>query len=44
MTKSSAQLVLEYNTNNIEALQVPTKAVHAGFQILLSLATSSCRS
>src|SRR5713101_4035783 len=35
MTNSSAQLVLEHDINDIEALQVPTKAVNAGFQILL---------
>jgi len=38
MTNSSAQLVLEHDINDIEALQVPTKAVNAGFQMLLSLA------
>jgi MFS family permease len=38
MTNSSAQLVVEHDINDIEALQVPTKAVNAGFQVLLSLA------
>ncbi len=38
MTNASAQLVLEHDLNEIEALQVPTKAVNAGFQVLLSLA------
>jgi MFS family permease len=38
MTNASAQLVLEHDLNEIEALQVPTKAVNAGFQLLLSLA------
>ena len=38
MTNASAQLALEDDLNDIEALQVPTKAVNAGFQTLLSLA------
>ncbi len=38
MTNSSAQLAVERDLNEIEALQVPTKAVNAGFQVLLSLA------
>ena len=38
MTNASAQLALEDDLNDIEALQVPTKAVNAGFQMLLSLA------
>jgi MFS family permease len=38
MTNSSSQLVLEHDINDIEALQVPTKAVNARFQMLLSLA------
>ena len=38
MTNASSQLVLEHDLNEIEALQVPTKAVNAGFQLLLSLA------
>ena len=38
MTNSSAQFVLEHDINDIEALQVPTKAVNAGFQMLLTLA------
>src|SRR3989442_3105930 len=38
MTNSSAQLAVEHDLNEIEALQVPTKAVNAGFQVLLSLA------
>ena len=38
MTNASAQLVLEHDLNEIEALQVPIKAVNAGFQLLLSLA------
>jgi len=38
MTNSSAQLAGEHDLNNIEALQAPTKAVNAGFQVLLSLA------
>src|SRR6266699_3080765 len=38
MTNASAQLALEDDLNDIEALQVPTKAVNAGFQMFLSLA------
>ena len=38
MTNASAQLALEHDLKDIEALQVPTKAVNAGFQMLLSLA------
>ncbi len=38
MTNASAQLVLEHDINEIEALQAPTKAVNARFQVLLSLA------
>lgn len=41
MARSSTPLVIEQAGNNrdsIEALQVPTKAVSAGFQLLLSLA------
>ena len=38
MTNASAPLVVEQGVNNIEALQVPTKAVNAGFQMLLSVA------
>ena len=38
MANSSAQLAVEHDMNDIEALQVPTKAVNAGFQTLLSLA------
>lgn len=38
MTNASAPLAAEQGVNNIEALQVPTKAVNAGFQWLLSLA------
>lgn len=38
MSNSSAQLEVEHDLNEIEALQVPTKAVNAGFQVLLSLA------
>ncbi|HEX6553193.1 MAG TPA: MFS transporter [Ktedonobacteraceae bacterium] len=38
MTNSSAQLAVEDDLTNLEALQVPTKAVNAGFQVLLSLA------
>lgn len=38
MTNASAQLAVEDDLNDIEALQVPTKAVNAGFQMLLSLA------
>src|SRR5947209_13941039 len=38
MTNASAQLAVEHALNEIEALQVPTKAVNAGFQMLLSLA------
>src|ERR1700738_1833255 len=38
MINSSAQLDVEHDLNEIEALQVPTKAVNAGFQVLLSLA------
>src|SRR5260221_3471509 len=38
MTNSSAQLAVEHDPSDIEALQVPTKAVNAGFQVLLSLA------
>lgn len=38
MPNSSAQLAVEHDLNEIEALQVPTKAVNAGFQLLLSLA------
>lgn len=38
MTDSSTSLAVEHGLNEIEALQVPTKAVNAGFQLLLSLA------
>lgn len=38
MTDSSTPLAVEHGLNEIEALQVPTKAVNAGFQLLLSLA------
>jgi hypothetical protein len=38
MTNSSAQFVLEHDSNDIEALQVPTNVVNAGFQMLLTLA------
>src|ERR1700730_17490597 len=38
MTNASAQLAEAHDLNEIEALQVPTKAVNAGFQLLLSLA------
>jgi len=38
MTNASAQLVLEHDINEIEALQAPTKAVNARFKVLLSLA------
>src|SRR3989440_12157344 len=38
MINASAQLAVEDALNDIEALQVPTKAVNAGFQMLLSLA------
>src|SRR6266487_2868677 len=37
MTNASAQLAVEHDLNDIEALQAPTKAVNAGFQMLLSL-------
>ncbi|MDQ6644207.1 MAG: MFS transporter [Chloroflexota bacterium] len=38
MARSSTPLAVEQAVNDIEALQVPTKAVNAGFQLLLSLA------
>src|SRR5438874_6892455 len=38
MTNSSPHLAVEHGMNDIEALQVPTKAVNARFQMLLSLA------
>jgi len=38
MINASAQLAVEDALNDIEALQVPTKAVNAGFQMFLSLA------
>ena len=38
MTDSSTPLAVEHGLNEIDALQVPTKAVNAGFQLLLSLA------
>src|SRR3989440_12617650 len=38
MINSSAPLAVEHDLHEIEALQVPTKAVNAGFQVLLSLA------
>jgi MFS family permease len=38
MINSSPPLAVEQGVSKIEALQVPTKAVNAGFQLLLSLA------
>ena len=38
MTNASTPFAVEQEVNNIEALQVPTKAVNAGFQMLLSVA------